>query len=193
MLAGLGIDYCVHYLSHHEAERRGVPADSPAAAQRPVARRTVAAIGPAMLAACVTSLIGFGAVMSSSVRSLREFSMLGVMGLALALLASLTVLPAALVALGNSRVAPRGLSRTRIHFAGLTHLAARWPRVGLGLCVIVMILSGWSIWNGAHDKTGWHAPLRFDSDLHALHPRPHPPLDTQTKIADVFGAAPTRC
>ena len=194
VLAGLGIDYCVHYLSHHEAERRaalrpGEP-DPPASHQRPVARRTVAAIGPAMLAACVTSLIGFGVVMSSSVRSLREFSMLGVMGLALALLASITVLPALLVALGNSRIAPRGLSLTRIHFAGITHVAARFPKTGVALCAVVLAVASWLVWHGSHDETGWHAPLRFDSDLHALHPRPHPPLETQITIAEVFGAAP---
>ena len=107
VLAGLGSDYCVHVVSHHEAGKRSrKDVDDRAAGVH-----TVAAVGPAVMAACVTSLIGFGAVLSSSVQSLREFALLGMLGLALALLASVTVLPALLAALGPTRFTKKGLSR----------------------------------------------------------------------------------
>ncbi|MEM7626674.1 MAG: MMPL family transporter [Planctomycetota bacterium] len=186
VLAGLGIDYCVHLLAHHEAERRAAP-DAP---QHRVAPRTVATVGPAILAACVTTVIGFGAVGSSSVQSLREFALLGVLGLGFALLAAVTVLPAMLCALGNTPLAKRGLSRTRFHVAPLVHGVARRPAstcgVALGLTLVVAVL----VLLGSRDDGGWRSPVAFDSDLHALHPRPHPPLEAQDTLAELFGAAP---
>ena len=187
VLAGLGIDYCVHYLSHHESERR----DRGEASHQRVSVFAVHGVGPAMLAACVTSLIGFGAVLSSGVRSLREFSLLGILGLAFSLLASMTVLPALLCALGNTRMARGGLSLTRVHFAPLVLAIARWRRVSLvisvvtGVVILATVLIG-SLTGG----DGWHSPLKFDSDLHALHPRPHPALEARDTLADIFGSSP---
>ncbi len=129
-------------------------------------------------------------VLISGVRSLREFSLLGLMGLALALLVSITVLPALLVWLSQTRLAPSGLSRTRIHFKPLVYGVLRVPRLSLVLCTALTLVVGFGVYRAMHDHTGWHAPLQFDSDLHALHPRPHPPLDTREGLADLFGASP---
>lgn len=186
VLAGLGIDYCVHVLAHHEAELRRHPTLD----DRAAGIRNVASLGPAITAACVTSLIGFGAILGSSVRSLREFAMLGMLGLAMALLASVTILPALLAALGHTRLAKRGLSATRIDFAPPVTLIVRAPGKFLLGGVTVLVLCAAAVFYGAHDDTGWHSPIAFDSDLHALHPRPHPPLDTQETLAEIFGAAP---
>ena len=186
VLAGLGIDYCVHVLSHHEAERHKTPGEP----QRRVAPRTVAAVGPAIFAACVTTIIGFGAVGSSSVRSLREFALLGVLGLGFALLAAVTVLPAILCLRDRSEKPRRGLSQTRFHVAPLVHGVAGRARPTLGAALLTAAVGVVVVAVGSHDEHGWHSPIAFDSDLHALHPRPHPPLETQDTLAELFGAAP---
>ncbi len=185
VLAGLGIDYCVHVLSHHETVKRARGNRD----ERDAAVHTVAAVGPAVMAACVTSLIAFGAVLSSSVQSLREFALLGMLGLGLALLASVTVLPALLVALGSTRCAKQGLSATRFDLAPLVRHVARHPKRFVWLSTTLVAVAGFTVLMGAVDRTGWHLPIAFDSDLHALHPRPHPPLDTQDTLAEVFGTA----
>lgn len=186
VLAGLGIDYCVHVLSHHEAVKRARGDRD----DRAAAIHTVAAVGPAVMAACITSLIGFGAVLSSSVRSLREFALLGMLGLALALLASITVMPALLSALGRTKFAKQGLSATRFDLAPAVRHIARHPKRFVWVSVVAVAGAGFAVVLGSVDRSGWHSPIGFDSDLHALHPQPHPPLDTQDTLAEVFGAAP---
>lgn len=186
VLAGLGIDYCVHVLSHHEAVKRS----RKEADDRAASIHTVAAVGPAVMAACVTSLIGFGAVLSSSVQSLREFALLGMLGLTLALLASVTVLPALMAAIGPTRFAKRGLSATRFDLTPMVRHIARHPKRFVWLSATLVAAAGFAVVLGSVDRSGWHSPIGFDSDLHALHPRPHPPLDTQDTLAEIFGAAP---
>jgi predicted RND superfamily exporter protein len=187
VLAGLGIDYCVHYLSHHEAERR----DRPDRDQRTISRFAVYGIGPAMFAACVTSSIGFGSVLGSGVRSLREFSLLGLLGLGLSLLAAITVLPALICALSKTPLGRSGLSRTRIHAAPAVLAIALRPRLSLGFAGLVGIVMAVTLLLASYEgEDGWQPPLKFDSDLHALHPKPHPGLETRELLADVFGASP---
>ncbi|MEM1109385.1 MAG: MMPL family transporter [Planctomycetota bacterium] len=186
VLAGLGIDYCVHVLSHHEAVKRSRGDGD----DRAAGVETVAAVGPAVMAACVTSLIGFGAVLGASVRSLREFALLGMLGLALALLASITVLPALLAKVGPTRFAKRSLSATRLDAAPMVHHIARHPRRFLWLSAVAIATAGFAVVLGSVDDKGWQWPIAFDKDLHALHPRPHPPLETQDTLAELFGASP---
>lgn len=186
VLAGLGIDFCVHVLSHHEAERRA----NPQASEKQAAVRTSAVVGPAILAACVTTIIGFLAVMSSSVRSLREFALLGILGLGFALLAAITVLPAVICALSNTRLAKRSLSQTRLHVSPVVQGVARRPRGVFAVALSATVMSVVVVVIGSLGDEGWRSPIGFDSDLHALHPRPHPPLEAQDKLAELFGAAP---
>ncbi|MEM6458175.1 MAG: MMPL family transporter [Planctomycetota bacterium] len=184
VLAGLGIDYAVHVLSHHEAQRRAGADD------RTAARRTAAAVGPAVGAACVTSLIGFAAVLASGVQSLREFAVLGMLGLALAWLAAFTVLPALLARFGRGRRGERSLSAARFDLGPVVRRIAATPGAWLGGGVCVVTLLGVVVVSTARGGDGWSAPVGFDDDLHALHPQPHPPLETQDTLAEVFGAAP---
>ncbi|MEM8737854.1 MAG: MMPL family transporter [Planctomycetota bacterium] len=188
VLAGLGIDYCVHYLSHYEAQRR----QTPDLAHPVLARITNAALAPAIGAACLTSLIGFGAVLSSSVRSLREFAVLGMLGLGLTWFTTVTVMPALLAALGRTRLAKhRGFSETRIDFSGVVRHIAQRPRRVLLLGTLPLVLATAVLsTHTVSDGSAWRFPVRFDSDLHALHPRPHPPLEAQSTLAQIFGAAP---
>jgi len=197
VLAGLGIDYCVHYVAAHELERRrafaaaGVadrdPGDAANGLRHAATLRAVAHVGPAIAAAALTTVLGFGAVMLSEVRALREFAALGVVGLIAALATALFVLPPLLLALGRTRWARGGLSATRFSIAPAVTAVARQPRAWLTLTTLLVLAAAATLGAAAARNA---APLRFDRDLHALHPRPHPALDAQDHLADRFGAAP---
>lgn len=197
VLAGLGIDYCVHYVAAHELERRRAfrgaglddrdPGDAANGLRRVATLRAVAHVGPAIVAAALTTVLGFGAVMLSHVRALREFAALGVVGLIAALITALFVLPPLLLALGRTPFARGGLSATRFSIAPAVGAVARAPRAWLAFTVLLVLAAAATLGVAAARDA---APLRFDRDLHALHPRPHPALDAQAHLAERFGAAP---
>ena len=194
VLAGLGIDYCVHYVAAHELERRRAftaagkdDRDPDPQLRRTATLRAVAQVGPAIFAAAVTTVLGFGAVSLSHVRTLREFSGLAVVGLIAALLTALIVLPALLLALGRTPLARGGLSVTRFSIAPGILAVARAPRRWLALTTLSVVAAGLVL---GLAFAGGSAPLRYDRDLESLHPSPHPALDAQDHLAARFGAAP---
>lgn len=172
ILAGLGVDYSIHFLAHYEAARgRGQSAQQ--------ATDMRGGIGTALVHACATSMIGFLAIMASTIPALRDFALLGALGLAGALLASLTVLPALLVLLDRSKSAGTK-PPIRLNFQPFLrllsdHAATRFigPAM-LGIALILALLN----WNGSP----W-----FASDVRLMHPQPNAPLDTQDRIARGFG------
>jgi predicted RND superfamily exporter protein len=105
-LVGCGIDYSIYLLSYYETARiadRGLgPAASkpgaPASAngfQSPIPnpQSTMAAalrsLAMPLIAGCATSIVGFAAVAFSRVHALRDFAVLGALGLAFALAAAM--------------------------------------------------------------------------------------------------------
>src|SRR5690606_17423932 len=77
-LAGLGVDYAIHLAS---AAREGAAADA--------ARR----VGPAIICAAITSVLGFAALAISGLAMLRGLALIGALGLAGATVATLWVGP----------------------------------------------------------------------------------------------------
>lgn len=178
VLAGLAVDYAIHFLSHVGQAQSAdtAPADA--------VENTICDIGPAMLAACLTSVVGFLSIASSSVRALRQFALIGALGLALALVASLTTMPALLKALHRTG---RSLGRRRGHgrllLRRLTLLRARRGAIGaitggIGAVLALVVLSA--------PNAGFH----FENDLTVMHPRPNPPLEAQQRLAERFGRHP---
>ncbi|MEX0742185.1 MAG: MMPL family transporter, partial [Phycisphaeraceae bacterium] len=123
------------------------------------------------------------AIGTSSVAALQQFALLGVLGLAGALLASLTLLPAMLTLL--ERIGRSGVEHVgalRFDAAKLLQIAHRHRRscwataaVLTGAAGITLVIAG---------------GVPFDDDLQAMHPQPNKPLATQTQIATMFGQAP---
>ena len=177
VLAGLGIDYCIHFLSHYSGDRAAGLTHIDATS------RTIRIVGPAMSAACVTSMIGFVAISRSGVTALRQFSLIGALGLACILAASLTLLPSLLWAVGGAK--SRSMTPRLLHggveplLVSLQSHRKRW----IGVSVIVAIVAGAIV---VLSPNGW---LRFETDLTVMHPRPNPPLDAQQKLAETFGLA----
>lgn len=103
ILIGLGVDFPIHWIAAWDARRRAVPDEAPAdavrATQREVARPLVVGF--------VTTAVAFGALGLTGFPGLFGFALLLVLGLGVAVGATLSVVPW-LVARGRSRaVAPR--------------------------------------------------------------------------------------
>jgi len=178
MLAGLGVDYAIHFRSHYGAA--AAAGLSPPAAS---GRTTREVAGP-LAAACVTSIFGFITITLSEVRMLKDFAMLGCIGLVGALLAVFVVLPA-LLALSPREVDSKADARRPIEPTGGG--AERMLRV-------TTARPGWSIASGAAiigcalvaiASTPGFAPP-FESDPSALHPQPNDALETGHVLRERF-------
>jgi hypothetical protein len=75
-------------------------------------RRTYSRTGAAVLASGVTSIAGFGALVATDIRMLRDFGLVAVLDLTVAVAGVMLILPAALiVAEGGARALPGRLAR----------------------------------------------------------------------------------
>ena len=190
VLAGLGVDYAIHVLSHYRHLRRaGWDAET-------AVRRLLAIVGPAMVTACGTSVLGLLVVARSQVPALREFALLGALGLAGSLLATLTLLPAILVLVDRRRridkdqVAPPMASSDSRDFAAHSPLPRRGWLEFLALREFDFLPRILALFFAGIVVTAiWHGWPEFDDDLTVLHPRPNAPLQAQQRIADEFGDA----
>ena len=174
-LGGIGIDYPIHFLAHYEAERRVRETAAEAA------RATLKRLGRPTFVAWLTSVVGFAAVAFSPVGVLRDFALIGSLGLLGVGVATVVVLPAALVAFdrgGRGRPTTPRLDLGRSAAA----LATRRPRPLLltslavaAAVLIFVVVSGRS--------------LTLELDLTAMHPAPNPPLAAQKAIQERMGLA----
>lgn len=163
ILAGLGVDYAIHTLSHLR---------SPGADRRD----SLAALLPGLGAAAATSIVGFLAVSRSSVQMIRDFGALGALGLAGVLVASITILPAFVA---PRRAAPDSRAASLdVAIAILARRPRRFLAIGAATVAIAAVIA----------LLGH--PIRLAHDAAALHPRPNAPLDALDRIADEFGFSP---
>lgn len=175
-VAGQGIDYCIHYMTHFEEDRRR------GASPREAAEHTGRHIGPLLLAASGTAIIAFLAVLFSGVRALRDFAALGAIGLVFSLASALIVLPALLVGLERLRGDRPRRHGPRFGFAPVTGLIGRHRRVLIGASSL--FLAG-----GAAVVLYPPQGVGFETDLTVMHPRPNRPLESQAEIGRLFGGA----
>ena len=183
ILAGMGIDYSVLYLASYM--RHLAAGASPRESARLTATR---AVGP-MFAAWFTSAVGFGAIAWSSVPTLRDFGVLGVLGLGGVFIAVALVLPAVVVLWDDRRLARRDTPADR-------RLPFRWDvrpmllaiqrhrRAFIAGSLAVFVVAG----SYALSRPGGALPL--ESDLHVMHPQPNPALAAEREIAARFGSEP---
>ena len=177
MLAGMSIDYAIELLTYYHARRTDSVADATAAAT--TARRSCSG---AMLAAWATSVVGFVAIGVSNVKALRDFAILGSLGLTGAFLAALLILPALLIVFDRRR-ATTTTATGRIPVHAMLRRVVRRPlpgtiAVAATLVIAVVVLA----------SPGQILPL--ETDLTVMHPRPNPPLDAQAAVAKAFGTSP---
>jgi uncharacterized protein len=91
MLLGLGIDYGSYFIARFEEEQAATSGMQQALV------RTFVTTGPAIAATALTTAFAFGTLLLPGFKGIAELGFIGASGMLLALLASLTVLPALLV------------------------------------------------------------------------------------------------
>lgn len=168
ILAGLGVDYCIHFLSHYHSQRR-------AGRTVPEAIHESLSLAPAMSAACVTSMIGFLVLSASNVPALRDFAFIGALGLAGAFLGSVLLLPAMLQLVDRK---PESNAPLRFHLEELMHGIGIHARLPIAATSLLFIL-------GTMTLLILGIPA-FQSDMSVLQPSPSPPVDAQTRVTQLF-------
>ena len=178
ILAGMGIDYTIHFISHYRSVR-GAGADAASAAAA-----TARVLALPLLAAWITSVFGFVAIGWSSIEATRDFAILGALGLAGALIGAMVVLPALLVVTTRPGAAQAAGSGMRLNLRPLLEHVSRRRIIFLGLTsVIAMLAIGVVVVHG--DEL-----LPLESDLTVMHPQPNAPLEAQRIISQRMGSAP---
>lgn len=170
MLAGLGVDYGVHLLSHYQAERPG------AAGTVEASRRSVRLVGGAILASGLTTAIGFGSMAFSGVTMLRGFAYIGVACLLGCLASVLLLMPASFRLVDRVRSA----RTARLSWVGGA-VSRRWRGcllAGLTLIGVQVAIVG---------AMGWAPPV--ETDLSTMHPRPNRALELTESLASRFEGA----
>jgi len=168
MMAGLGVDYAIHFQSHHQSIMA-------AGVHTGVASiRTTRDLMPPLAAACITTILGFATVTLGHVRMLRDFAVLGCLGLFGSLISVMIVLPA-LLELRSPATGRAGSSRLAARFA-------RWSGRHRGLLVpLSWLLIGLPV--AALLAAG--VPC-LETDTSVMHPRPNPALEASQLVRDRF-------
>jgi len=153
ILAGLGVDFGVHLLTHYGGQRDG------GAAPAEALRETLKSLGASMIIAATTTGCAFAALAAASFRGFSEMGMLAAVGILLALLAFLLVFPPLVLLL--HRWFPE--RRTPVRRWPFLRRIVR-PPPGLAAPIVAggVVLAGLSVWVG----TG----LSFEYDLKKLSP-----------------------
>ncbi|MEM1445054.1 MAG: MMPL family transporter [Planctomycetota bacterium] len=167
MLAGLGIDYGIHVIADAGESASDRPDNSRGAAE--ASRRLACPI----VIACATTACGFLALLATEPAALLQLAVLGALGLGLAALSSLTLLPAMerLVPIKPVRIVDRSspvLSRVLRKPVALR---------GVGVALLVALGLGYAL----------AKPSAGGNPLHDLHPQPNPVLDAQQRLEQTFG------
>jgi predicted RND superfamily exporter protein len=176
ILAGMGIDYSIQYLSYYESRR--VEGSEPRAAAEQSALRMSAAV----FAAWFTSIIGFLAIGWSNVKALTDFAILGTLGLLGAFVCSLVLLPALLM-LSDRRPTPIARGRIRLSAAPLVEALGKWRRSFIAIAAILFACSLAILLRGGD-------LLPLESDLTVMHPRPNAAIEAQNHVSERFGVSP---
>ncbi|CAG0990542.1 Siderophore exporter MmpL4 [Phycisphaerales bacterium] len=170
MLAGLGVDYAIHFHTHHHALTACGASSSDASV------RTARELVVPTLAVFITTVFGFGVVALGEVRMLRDFAILGCLGLAGSVGSVYLVLPSLLRYLHPS---PKPSPSHRA-VAWCARAIARRPNA---VIFGSLLLPAFSLVMIAITP-GLVPALEVDPSV--MHPQPNPPLETGKHVRERF-------
>jgi len=172
LLAGLGVDYGIHFLAHYDSRRAA--GESP----KDAAVRTTGHLAMPITTNCMTSIFGFASLWPSEIKMLSNFASMGALGLIGALLAVFILMPAVLV-LVDKRVGSHVSESSR--FGAIVVPVASRPRTWLfsTLAVLAVVLIA-----GASRGI---VP-RLEADLTMLHPQPNAALRSTCEVITRFAS-----
>lgn len=177
LMIAVGSAYGIHIVNHYYDAIQSVP-------PREAVFDTLRSVGTPVLTAGLTTIVGFGALMTSQVAPMREFGVFTAVGVAVALIVALTLIPALLLLQSRWRRhrgkdggetpgredRPERSSNTDGLVIGIYRFFAERKRRILIAAILIAGLAGW----GA-------SMLVIDNELIAYFKR-----DTDIRIADEF-------
>lgn len=168
VLAGLGVDFGIHYLGRYRVARAR-------RSHRRAVLETFARTGMPLLAGMATTVAAFLALVFSAFRGLASFGILAALGLVFAMAATLLLLP---LLLRRRRPGQRASPVVALACRAIRS-PARWP-------ILVAL--------GAFAITGWvlagFSGLQFDADLKRLRPDDDPMIAAASDLEAALGFAP---
>ncbi len=136
VLLGLGIDYGIHILSRFlEALETMEPEQAMLV--------TLKSSGRASVYSGITTVVAFGSLMTSSFRAFFEYGVIALGGMALIIIATLTVLPCVLLLVAGSKLEPRATMSVHIAQRLLERESKShtWQR-GLTIALLGLVVAG---------------------------------------------------
>jgi uncharacterized protein len=176
-LVAVGSAYGIHVVSHF-LRYRSAGVDNVEAV-----RRTLKGIGPAVVAAALTTVAGFLSLGITEITPMRDFGVFLAFGIGIALIASLTVAPVLLLLVRRRRVVVDSNKRDRLAdgLAGLSGWAVR-HRI-LVLAGAFLITTGFGV--------AAVAELRVDQDAVSMFPESSRIRQSDTFFSTEFGGTHT--
>ena len=176
ILLGLGIDHGIHLLSRYLEEREGGGPHPEAV------RAAFSDTGRGVFLAGLTTALGFLGLSISGFRGFQEFGIIAALGIALLVVAYLTVLPALLALIGpRLNVRPRGASPALTALARLAVPGRRGRVVFAGATLALVLLSLFGAGNDFdydfQSLEGGSAAMRgLEAKLNRIAGRGHAPV-----------------
>jgi len=168
----VGIDYSLFIIHRYRQELQRIAADHPAivpADLRGMAlEEAMGTAGSAVFFSGLTVLIGMGGLLLTPIVDLRSVGIGGGLGVAVALLASLTILPALLSLLGPVLEWPAIVSqhlqgeRSRQRWRTWADMVMRFPVAAASVSLAVLLLLAWP---GRHSRFGFPEGSFFPAEL----------------------------
>ncbi|MFN8779437.1 MAG: MMPL family transporter [bacterium] len=172
LLAGLGVDYGIHFLSHYDLRR------AQGAGVSVAVRESASHMAVPIITNCVTSIFGFASLWFSDIKMLRDFAVMGSAGLIGALAAVFIIMPALLaICDGGARIA----DDRPVRFGAIVDVVAKRP--GTWMLSTLIILAALLCLGGVRGLVP-----RLEADLTTLHPQPNAALRVTNEIITRFGS-----
>jgi len=143
LVVTVGFAYAIHVMAEYDAVLRRRAAGAPIVHRTPLVRQALGEVGIPVVITGITTAAGFLSVAVNDMAAIREFGYLAVVGVAAAVLASLTFAPALLCLVGSRRRPRSGLLDAPLDAAAgrLADFDVRRRRLVLGGGLVVLALS----------------------------------------------------
>lgn len=153
ILVGLGIDFAVHAMSRVNEEARGGKSleDALAAA--------LTGLGRPMIAAMLTTMATFGALIFFDFRGFSQFGFIAAAGVALCLMAVYLVLPPLAAVIGGVRIGTGEVNEQAAADEGPTPKGVRLSQASIGALLVVMAIGATKI-----------QKIEFEGDMRKMRP-----------------------
>lgn len=163
---GLGIDFAVHLIArYNEARHRGEDSDT-------ALRTAITRAGPGILTGALTTAGAFAALSVNEFKGFAEMGVITAVGLVLALVATITIGPAAVVLIKGLQKVPK----PRHQLEELSALPKAIIRLRVVLLVTGVLIGGLMLWQATN--------VPWSYDYLALLPRDRPSVDGMKLLSE---------